>query len=696
MNTYNKIYNKVATAGLSALLTAFALTLGSCNDYLDTESPSQQTSQVIFENEGMARSALMGIYCDLTNTYVYGQKMSVNWQGVDDIELASGYNSDPSKEMTSDTGAANYYGDWYNHTVQWSDIFKMGERAATAVEGIRNSEAFKNGSVAMQRYLGEALTLRTIAYFELVRRWGDIPYKEGTSESDLSNVYAGKTSRDEIYPALIRDMEEAIQYLPWMGEEKDYTVERITKGFAKGLLARIALFAGGWSVRDGNQFPDDSNIEHYSGSASGMGEMNGFYVGRVKNWKDYYKIAEQQCAEIIGDPKNPHHLDPDYGDIWKTVNHLDYNSYGENLFEVANGMGYNGDVGTLMGREQDGNIGYGSFGWGSSYVNSNGYYFYSFTPSDKRRDYACYFPKFGKESNVVHEIMRGDMLNVHFGKWCYFWTSDSYKALAKTASGRPSTGINWILMRYSDILLMFAEARYMQENNADSQNSVAGMSARQALEKVRERAFGAGSPEIKNYDPDFFNAIVNERAWEFGCEGIRKLDLVRWGLLDQKIEEMKEALVKMYDGQLDVKIFDKTYKPTDFPEKVYYKYKDGAESQFIDLESCNFYRSLNANPDPNVYKEITWLRKGNSVNEDDIVDRSVRILVCATGLRSSYNYAPLLAQLRFGDKIQAKLNLMTMGNGVCNYRHLFTIYYDDIYKSKGYLQNSYGYDHSLD
>ena len=696
MNTYNKIYNKVATAGLSALLTAFALTLGSCNDYLDTESPSQQTSQVIFENEGMARSALMGIYCDLTNTYVYGQKMSVNWQGVDDIELASGYNSDPSKEMTSDTGAANYYGDWYNHTVQWSDIFKMGERAATAVEGIRNSEAFKNGSVAMQRYLGEALTLRTIAYFELVRRWGDIPYKEGTSESDLSNVYAGKTSRDEIYPALIRDMEEAIQYLPWMGEEKDYTVERITKGFAKGLLARIALTAGGWSVRDGNQFPDDSNIEHYSGTASGMGEMNGFYVGRVKNWKDYYKIAEQQCAEIIGDPKNPHHLDPDYGDIWKTVNHLDYNSYGENLFEVANGMGYNGDVGTLMGREQDGNIGYGSFGWGSSYVNSNGYYFYSFTPSDKRRDYACYFPKFGKESNVVHEIMRGDMLNVHFGKWCYFWTSDSYKALAKTASGRPSTGINWILMRYSDILLMFAEARYMQENNADSQNSVAGMSARQALEKVRERAFGAGSPEIKNYDPDFFNAIVNERAWEFGCEGIRKLDLVRWGLLDQKIEEMKEALVKMYDGQLDVKIFDKTYKPTDFPEKVYYKYKDGAESQFIDLESCNFYRSLNANPDPNVYKEITWLRKGNSVNEDDIVDRSVRILVCATGLRSSYNYAPLLAQLRFGDKIQAKLNLMTMGNGVCNYRHLFTIYYDDIYKSKGYLQNSYGYDHSLD
>ena len=677
------------------ILAVSALVLSSCSDYLDTESPSQQTSQVIFENEGMARSAIMDIYGNLTGTYVYGQKMSVNWQGVSDIELASGYNSDPSKELTSDTGAANFYSDWYNHTVQWKDIFAMAERASTAVEGIRNSDAFKSGNKVMTRFLGEALTLRSLAYFELVRRWGDIPYKEGTSESDLSNVYAGKTDRDEIYAALVRDMQEAVDYLPWMGEEAEYTCERITKGFAKGLLARIALFAGGWSVRDGNQFTDDSNVEHYNGSASGMGELNGFYVGRAKNWRDYYEIAEQQCAEMIGDLQNPHPLDPDYGDIWKTVNHLDYNAYGENLFEVANGMGYNGDVGKLMGREQDGNIGFGSFGWGSSYVNSNGYYFYSFTPTDTRRDYACYFPKFGKENNQVHEIMRGDLLNVHFGKWCYFWTSDGYKALARTASGRPSTGINWILMRYSDVLLMFAEARYQLTGNADSKSGEAGMSAREALEKVRERAFGAGSAEIKKYDSDFFNAIVNERAWEFGCEGIRKLDLVRWGLLDQKIEEMKEALVKMYDGRLEVKIFDKTYQPTDFPEKLYYKYQSGDQSQFIDMQSCNFYRSLNANPDPAVYKELTWMRRENP-NVDDIVNRSVRILVCGSGLRAKYDYSSLLSQLQFGSEIQAKLTQMTLGNGVCNYRHLFSIYYDDIYKSNGYLQNSYGYDHSLD
>ncbi|MDO5525587.1 MAG: RagB/SusD family nutrient uptake outer membrane protein [Prevotella sp.] len=671
-----------------------SLTTG-CSDFLDTESPSQQTSQVIYENEGMARAAVMGVYSDLAGTYVYGQKMSVNWQGVSDIELASGYNSDPSKELTSDTGAANFYSDWYNHTIQWQYIFTMAERASTAVEGIRNSEAFKSGNKAMVRYLGEALTLRSLSYFELVRRWGDIPYKEGTSASDLSNVYAGKTSRDSIYAALIRDMQEAIGYLPWMNEVADYNCERITKGFAKGLLARIALFAGGWSVRDGNQFTDDSNVEHYPAAVSGMEELNGFFIGRPKNWQEYYAIAEQQCAEIIGDAQNPHKLDPDYGDIWKTVNHLDYNAYNENLFEVANGMGYSGDVGTLMGREMDGNL-FGNTGWGSSYVATNGYYFYSFAPSDKRRDYACYFPKFTKENNKLTEVMRNDMMNVHLGKWSYFWTNDAYRALALTASGRPNTGINWILMRYPDILLMFAEARYQLGEGADSRSDVAGISAREALEMVRERAFGAGSAEIKNYDADFFNAIVNERAWEFGGEGVRKLDLVRWGLLDRKIEEMKEALVKMYDGQSEVRIFDKVFSPENFPEKIYYKMTEKGESGYpeVDLSSVNFYRTLNDNPDPEKYKEMTWMRKEN--NQDDVVTRSVRILLCATGLRARYDYTPLLGQLQYGTQIQEKLQTYTMGNGVCNYRHLYSIYYDDIYKSNGYLKNSYGYDHSMD
>ena len=77
--------------------------------------------------------------------------------------------------------------------------------------------------------------------------------------------------------------------------------------------------------------------------------MNGYFVGRPKNWKDYYELAAKQCAEILGATDNPHELDPSYENIWSTVNHLEYNKYNENLFEVAFGEGQNGDMGATMG-----------------------------------------------------------------------------------------------------------------------------------------------------------------------------------------------------------------------------------------------------------------------------------------------------------------------------------------------------------
>ena len=684
----------------SIILLFGCLCMASCSDFLDTESLSEQTGEVIYENEGMTRSAIMGIYSQLCDSYVYGQKMSVNWQGVSDIELASGYQNDPST-TGADNGIANYWCNWYLENTKWEGIFKMAELASTTVDGLRKSTKLSE-SKTLQGYLGEALVLRSLAYFELVRRYGDVPYKEGMSNSDLSNVYMGKTDRDSIYSCIIKDMKEAINYLPWMGTS-DYNSERVTKGFAKGLLARIALFAGGWSVRDGNAF-DDTNVEHYPNIEGnpGMEETNGFYVGRPKNWRDYYEIAEQQCAELIADSENPHALDPDYGDIWKTVCGLGYNAYNENLFEVANGVGYSGDIGTLMGRAMDGNIGYGQRGFGGTYVSTNAYYFYSFDRADKRRDYACYWPTYKKDSDVDggnREIMNNDIMNVRLGKWSFWWTSDTYRSIAATATSRTPTGINWIIMRYSDVLLMFAEAGYALNGSADMINSVAGISPRQALEAVRQRAFGADSPQVSSYDSDFFEAIVNERAWEFGGEGIRKLDLVRWGLLDSKIEDMKKAMLYMMDGTKTVQIFDKTYNPSDFPQVLYYTYEgSNLNGEFIDWSSVNFYMNRNANPNPKIYREIRWFpgnyweRKDESAAKT-LIQNSAKVCACASGLRASYDYTGLLQELQWGAQIQDYIlkNISQMGNGKCNYRHLYPIYYEDVYKSNGYLSNSYGY-----
>lgn len=656
----------------------------SCqDDFLDTASPSKLSSETVFKTPSMAKAALMGVYGKMTDSYIYGQKLSVNWQGFSDIESNQGFTATAYSSTTSDQGAGNFYDDPYNQTTKWQGLFQLAELASASVDGIRNSPIIETQASKMKPLLGEALVIRSLAYFELVRYWGDVPYKEGTSQSDLSNVYISKVDRDIIYASLVKDLQEAQGYLPWLKADAEYsTVERITKGYAKGLLAKVALFAGGWSLRDGNLFPD-KDLEHHPR----VPEANGYYVGRVKNWRDYYQIASQQTAEMLGSTANPHQLDPDYENIWKSVCGLKQNTYNENLYEVAFGLGNNGDIGSLMGYEVAGNTKYGSRGFGGSYVGSHAYYFYSFTPEDKRRDVTLSWLNY--TSNNI-EGVKNDPLSVNYGKWRLQWMSPSYLALHKTANSRIATGVNWILMRYSDIYLMFAEAE-SGLNGADALNSVAGMSPRQALEKVRERAFGTGSPKIKEYDANFFEAIVNERAWEFGCESIRKHDLARWGILDEKIETMKKTLCLMFDNKETVKIFDKTYQAADFPKTVYYKFKD---AEFIDKSSLNYYTNLPASPGPE-YKSVSWFptnaAKPLTGTNKNYIDWPVKTLLAASGLAREYDYSSLLSSMTNGAEIQANLAQYTKGNGNCYYRQFFSIYYEDVFESKGQINNSYGF-----
>ena len=665
------------------LSAASFLGLPSCKKFLETSSPSSLSPETVYSSTSMAKAAVMGLYGKMTDTYIYGQKLSVNWQGVSDIECNRAFSETAYNSNNNDEGAGNFYGSIYNTTTRWAGLYDFAEISTATVDGIRQSPILESSGAQMKPLLGEALTLRALAYFELVRYWGDVPFKTEASKSDLSNVYMGRTDKDTVFHYIVKDLQEAIGYLPWLGANTEYgTAERITKGFAMGLLARVALFAGGWSLRDANMFPN-STAEHHPT----IPEQEGFFVGRPQNWKEYYQIAADACAEMIGSAENPHKLDPSYQNIWQTVCRQLPNAFNENLFEVAFGMGNNGDIGSLMGYSVAGNTKYGSRGFGGSYVTSTAYYFYSFDKEDKRRDVTLTWLNYTSENK---EALGTDPFNVNFAKWRIYWTSDAYLALHKTANSRIATGINWILMRYSDVYLMYAEAMNALQG-PDAVNTKAGISGRQALEKVRERAFGTGSAKVAGYDTDFFKAIVNERAWEFGCESIRKQDLIRWGLLYDKIEEMKKSLCLMFDNKLPVTIFDKIYQPTDFPQTVYYKFKN---AEYIDETSINYYGNLPADPGA-PYQSAKWFpqnaQKPTSGTNVNYKMWPVRVLVAATGLYPSYDYSGFLGTLTNGVEIQSELSLKPMGNKKVYYRYPYAVYYEDIYESKGHLQNSYGY-----
>jgi len=108
-------------------------------------------------------------------------------------------------------------------------------------------------------------------------------------------------------------------------------------------------------------------------------------------------------------------------------------------------------------------------------------------------------------------------------------------------------GLNWIYMRYSDVILMAAEAI----NELDGPAAAAPY-----LKQIRDRAYPNNPAMVTAYmatvtasKPAFFNAIVKERNLEFVGEMLRKNDLIRWNLLDSKLAENKTKLEQLETRQ---------------------------------------------------------------------------------------------------------------------------------------------------
>ena len=121
-------------------------------------------------------------------------------------------------------------------------------------------------------------------------------------------------------------------------------------------------------------------------------------------------------------------------------------------------------------------------------------------------------------------------------------------------------GVNWIYMRYADVLLMAAEAINYFEGPKGANN------AAQYLKMILDRALP--QDEVTAYmdkatasSDAFFNAIVEQRGLEFCGEMLRKADLIRWNLLSKKLEEAKEDLTNLCN---------KTGRYENLPDKIYY------------------------------------------------------------------------------------------------------------------------------
>lgn len=464
-----------------------------------------------------------------------------------DIETKSNSVPSYSDRLNQDQSLANYSTDPTNTRMNisndcYSMFYEAIERANIAIRALR-----ANGNIEsnpdMAHLLGEALTLRAMVYFDLIKMHGDVParFEPITNET----MYMPRTNRDSIYKVLLADLKEAEDYCYWPNESSiTSTTERVSKTFVKGLRARIALSAGGYGLRgDGYRLSNDPELAP---------EL-------------MYTIARDECVEIIHEGRN--NL-IDFETIFRNYSNDIVTAGMESIYEIPFSQGRGRVVYTwgVDHRQVDQYTGQNQGG-------DNGptpFLFYDYDVEDSRRDVTCVPYQwdtnpdgdYGSQQGVSYQNSRQDLRSINkwcFGKFRYEWMTNRY------VTSTNDDGVNWPVMRYADIYLMAAEAINYLDGPAN---------AAQYLRPVLERAFPGNTAKVTEYmtkytasQQAFFDGIVEQRAFEFAGEAIRKQDLIRWGIIDEK---MAEAKTKLDD------LRNRRNSYSDLPARLYFKYDESS------------------------------------------------------------------------------------------------------------------------
>ena len=521
----------------SFMAMSLAAVVSSCDMDAPTISTLDETS--VFSTYSLAEAEVMSIHISFGETNSYRGRFLPYYGLNTDLETGSGTYPSLKDQATDKQGLWNYStlstnGQMNTDNNAYAKFYEGIERANLAIEGIR-----KHGNIEanadMRHLLGEALTLRAVVYNDLVKAWGDVPAR--FVPNNPTNVYMPRANKDEIYKQLLADLAEAEQYCYWPKESSiTKSTERVSKAFVKGLRARIALYACGYALRgDGYRRSNDPELSQ----------------------DKMMQIVKDECLDVINQGSNK------LGDFKSNFVKLcqdNVTAGDESLWEIPFSDG-RGRVLYTWGVKHNAKDQYTQQAQGG--VNGPlPYLYYDYDVDDIRRDITCVPYDWSKEltEGKSHQQLRA------INKWCF--GKLRYEWMKRIVTSTNDDGVNWQYMRLADVYLMAAEA----VNYLDGPSS-----AWQYMKPVLDRALPAekvAALQAKyTASKEAFQAgIVEQRAFEFAGEALRKADLVRWGIIDEKMAEAKQKLTDLANRQ-------GAY--ADLPVKIYWKLADNGEDILI-------------------------------------------------------------------------------------------------------------------
>lgn len=505
MKKYNLLYTALT------LLTVF---FASCEDMLTEKPNSSYDKDGFFSTEVKADMAIMGIYNSISDYRHYGYYEMAAHASDDTYYLArTGSDNQICDMVHYTTSSTNEWVKWL-----WALKYQGIDRANMTISGIQGMDGYGENK-NLYALEGEARFLRAFLAFDLVKYWGDVPFKTNYS-SGYDDAFGGRVNRELIYDQIIEDLNFAKSNLEWATAAS--SPERATQGAARALLMRVWLQRAGYSLQQNGQMtrPDDATR------------------------KRYFEAVLNEWEEI---QKNGYHgfYDGGYEALFKSYSEGVLNSK-ESIFEIAffhqQGSRNGGAWGIYNGPQVAEPTGISPTEANNYMGRANGFFITVpewkafFEESDARRDVSICTYRYTWANNQ-HTKQERSAGSWYPGKWRREWMTP------ETRNKNMNYGdVNLCVLRYADVVLMAAEA-YNETGSTPE--------AWRLLNNVRQRA-GATAYTDANYEElmaarkkthalpfisdgdaqgKFRTALYWERGFELSFEGQRKFDLIRWGVL---------------------------------------------------------------------------------------------------------------------------------------------------------------------
>lgn len=486
------------------ILTGMILFSGCKKDFLDRDPQGQYTQDTYPYpgGSGPYDTYLFGIYSELRSFSVHSQSF---------IAATSIRSDDADKGSTPADGGTNAISmdnfpvlpnNGFVNTI-WVGYFNLVNKANIALDQVRNNRDIIATPEVKAQSEAEARFLRAYAYFNLVRFFGRVPIVDSVFTNAAAQSNVAQNSPEQVYAFIETDLTYAAANLPLSWEAR--FVGRVTKGAANGLLAKVYLTQRKWApaLAAAGQVIN-----------SGVYDLSTSYdrIFREEGENSKESVFEVQATATAAIPS-------------------------------ANGVQY----AQIQGVRGSGAWDLG-WGWNTPSAQLDAAY----ETGDPRKNRTILYTSTATSSfqSIYGETLPVGLPNPRYNNKVY-----SNPAIRASIGNRFGYWMNVRLLRYADVVLMYAEAANETGNTAE---------ALAKLEMVRARARAGNNtilPAVTTTDQALLrDAIRRERRVELAMEHDRFWDIVRWGIAQTVLHaagktnfsDARDVLLPIPQTQIDI------------------------------------------------------------------------------------------------------------------------------------------------